>query len=82
MARDAFVEVTRRKMAEEIMGRLSQISSSAVVIANKALELNQARLIMIAGVATGEYDQADVDKLDSLKAKVTALYNACAAYLA
>lgn len=82
MARDLIQEFDRGKMAQAIGDKLAQIQSCAVVISNKALEINSARTTMVAGVATGAYDQADVDKLDALKTKVTALYNACATYLA
>ena len=83
MSRDLIQERTRQQSADSIVGTLASIRSSAMVVKAKAEELNALRTVMANSVSAqdDQYDQADVDKLDSLKPNLAGLYQAIITYL-
>ena len=82
MARDLIQEKARVNMATSIQGNLDQLdSAAAVIIAVVGDNLATARATIVAGVAGGDYDQADVDKIDALTPKVAAFLSAAQTYL-
>ena len=81
MPRDLTQERARLKDADALVDKLAQVGSACGVIKAKIAELVSLRARVLAGVATGEFDQADVDKLDALTPKVAALNSAVNTYL-
>jgi len=71
----------RLKVADALIDKLAQIESACQVSKAKIAELASMRTQIVAGVATGEFDQADIDKLNSLTPKVAALLTAVNTYL-
>lgn len=82
MARDLLQDKARNKTADSIQGSLNQLEDAAKQIVAVAIQLANNRSVVVTGVATGEYDQADLDKLDSLTGKVAALKSAADTFLA
>lgn len=81
MARDFLQDKARSKVAESVEGSLSQLANAATQIKAVAPQLTAARAKMAAGVSASDFDQADVDKLDSLTTKVAALAKAADDFL-
>lgn len=82
MARDLMQEEARRNMAASVSGGLSQLGNATTQIIAVVGQLQASRVTVTAGVAGGEYDQADVDKIDALTPKVAALLAAAQTYKA
>lgn len=81
MARTAFQESDRLAAAKSVIDKLAEVRSSCLVIKAKIDELIALRALAVAGVPAGDYDQADVDRLDALTPKVAALRSAVLTYL-
>ena len=81
MPRDFLQDKARAKLADSVQGSLNQLESAAKQIVAVTLQLVAARDKLTAGVPTGEFEQADVDRLDTTTAKVSALKTAADKYL-
>ena len=81
MGRDLLQDKARAKVAESIDGNLNQLSSAAAQVVAVTGQLVAARAKVLAGVVAGEFDQADVDKIDELTPKVAAFKAAADKYL-
>lgn len=81
MARNLLQEKARVNLATSIQGNLDQLNNAAAQVVAVVGQLTSAKAVIAAGVAGGDYDQADVDKIDELTPKVAAFLSAAQAYL-
>ena len=74
--RDFLTTETRQDNARAIKQGVEQLTAAATTIKAVTQQLATLRTNVVSGVGS-DYDQADVDKLDSLTARVSA-FNAAA----
>ena len=82
MTRTAIQEARRTAEGQAVSDALTQIRAAVVGIKAKMADLVKLRAKWSAGVAAGEYDQADLDQLDQLVAPWAQFSSQVEAFLA